>query len=50
MSEANTTASGWGLRYPGLVMANGGRNAVKEFTGLWGLSRGGAVTVLDIFH
>jgi hypothetical protein len=37
MSGANTTASGWGLRYPGLVMASGGKNTVKEFTGMWGL-------------
>lgn len=32
-----TTAGGWGLRYPGLVMSAGGRNEVKEFLGMWGL-------------
>jgi hypothetical protein len=32
-----TTAGGWGLRYPGLVMSAGGKNTVKEFTGMWAL-------------
>jgi hypothetical protein len=36
-SKASTSASAWGLRYPGLVMANGGKNEVKEFTGMWPL-------------
>ena len=26
-----------GLRYPGLVMSTGGKNEVKEFTGMWRL-------------
>ena len=30
-----TTAGAWGLRYPGLVMSKGGKNEVKEFTGMW---------------
>lgn len=33
---ATSTAS-WGLRYPGQVMAAGGKNYVKEFTGMWRL-------------
>jgi hypothetical protein len=33
----NTNAGTWGLRYPGLVMGKGGRNEVKEFTGMWPL-------------
>ncbi len=37
MSHDGTNASGWGLRYPGLVMGKGGKNEVKEFTGMWGL-------------
>lgn len=32
-----TSASAWGLRYPGLVMGKGGKNEVKEFTGMWAL-------------
>lgn len=36
-SSASTAASPWGLRYPGLVMSTGGRNEVKEFTGMWPL-------------
>ncbi|THK35776.1 hypothetical protein EHS39_23315 [Ensifer sp. MPMI2T] len=36
-SGASTSASGWGLRYPGLVMGKGGKNEVKEFTGMWPL-------------
>ena len=32
-----TTAGAWGLRYPGLVMGPGGKNYVKEFTGMWRL-------------
>jgi hypothetical protein len=36
--ETSTTAAGaWGLRYPGLVMSAGGKNEVKEFTGMWRL-------------
>ena len=33
----NTSAGAWGLRYPGLVMTTGGKNEVKEFTGMWRL-------------
>lgn len=36
-SSPTTTASAWGLRYPGLVMGKGGKNEVKEFTGMWRL-------------
>jgi hypothetical protein len=32
-----TSASAWGLRYSGLVMGPGGKNYVKEFTGMWRL-------------
>jgi hypothetical protein len=32
-----TTAEGWGLRHPGLVMGKGSKNEVKEFTGMWRL-------------
>jgi hypothetical protein len=32
-----TSAGAWGLRYPGLVMSTGGKNEVKEFTGMWPL-------------
>ena len=32
-----TSAGAWGLRYPGLVMSAGGKNEVKEFTGMWPL-------------
>ena len=32
-----TTAGAWGLSYPGLVMGAGGKNEVKEFTGMWRL-------------
>jgi hypothetical protein len=32
-----TTAAAWGLRYPGFVMGKGGKNEVKEFTGMWAL-------------
>jgi hypothetical protein len=32
-----TTAGAWGLRHPGLVMGKGGKNEVKEFTGMWRL-------------
>ncbi len=34
---STTTAGAWGLRYPGLVMSAGGKNEVKEFTGMWRL-------------
>jgi hypothetical protein len=34
---STTTAGAWGLRYPGLVMGKGGKNEVKEFTGMWAL-------------
>jgi len=33
----STSAGSWGLRYPGLVMGKGGKNEVKEFTGMWAL-------------
>jgi hypothetical protein len=33
----SSSTSGWGLRYPGLVMGKGGRNEVKEFLGMWPL-------------
>lgn len=36
-SSPATTAGAWGLRYPGLVMGKGGKNEVKEFTGMWRL-------------
>jgi hypothetical protein len=36
--EPTTSAGAWGLRYPGLVMSTGGKNEVKEFTGMWRLS------------
>lgn len=36
-SGRHTTAGAWGLRYPGLVMGKGGKNEVKEFTGMWPL-------------
>jgi hypothetical protein len=32
-----TSAGAWGLRYPGLVMGKGGKNEVREFTGMWAL-------------
>jgi len=35
--EERTSASHWGLRNSGLVMSTGGRNEVKEFTGMWRL-------------
>jgi hypothetical protein len=34
---ATTSASSWGLCYPGLIMSTGGKNEVKEFTGMWPL-------------
>jgi hypothetical protein len=37
MSHDGVNTSGWGLRYPGLVMGKGGKNEVKEFTGMWAL-------------
>jgi hypothetical protein len=36
-AEEKSSSSAWGLRYPGLVMGPGGRNEVKEFTGMWPL-------------
>jgi hypothetical protein len=36
-ARPTTAAGAWGLRYPGLVMAKGGKNEVKEFTGMWRL-------------
>jgi hypothetical protein len=36
-SGPSTSAGAWGLRYPGLVMGKGGKNEVKEFTGMWRL-------------
>ena len=29
-SGPGTSAGAWGMRYPGLVMGKGGKNAVKE--------------------
>ncbi|EPE96393.1 hypothetical protein [Rhizobium grahamii] len=40
VSESSTSASAWGLRYPGFVMSAGGKNEVKEFTGMWPLKPG----------
>ena len=37
MSASNMSASAWGLRYPGLAVSAGGKNAVIEFTGMWRL-------------
>ena len=34
-SGPTTSADSWGLRHSGLVMGKGGRNEVKEFTGIW---------------
>jgi uncharacterized protein (DUF433 family) len=39
-SAPMTSEGAWGLRYPGLVMGKGGKNEVKEFTGMWGLKPG----------
>jgi len=36
-SGPSTSAGAWGLRHPGLVMGKGGKNEVKEFTGMWQL-------------
>ncbi len=36
-SGPSTSADAWGLRHPGLVMRAGGKNEVKEFTGMWRL-------------
>jgi hypothetical protein len=36
-TSPTTSAGAWGLRYPGLVMSTGGKNEVKEFTGMWPL-------------
>jgi hypothetical protein len=33
-----TSSAAWGLRYPGLVMGSGGKNQVREFTGMWSLA------------
>ena len=35
--EPTTTSGAWGLRNPGLIMSKGGKNYVKEFTGMWRL-------------
>jgi hypothetical protein len=32
-----TSAGAWGLRHPGMVIDTGGKNVVKEFTGMWRL-------------
>lgn len=37
LSESSTSAGSWGLRYLGLMMGKGGKNEVKEFTGMWPL-------------
>jgi len=36
-SAPTTNAGAWGLRYTGLAMGQGGKNSVKEFTGMWRL-------------
>jgi hypothetical protein len=36
-SGPSTSASAWGLRYPGLLMGKGSKNEVMEFTGMWAL-------------
>ena len=36
-SAPATSTSDWGLRYSGMVMGPGGKNYVKEFTGMWRL-------------
>ena len=36
-ARPNTNAGAWSLRHPGLVMSAGGKNEVKEFTGMWRL-------------
>jgi len=36
-SGPKTAAGAWGLRYPGLILSKGGKNEVKEFTGMWAL-------------
>lgn len=36
-SGPSTSSGAWGLHYPGLVMGKGGKNEVKEFTGMWPL-------------
>jgi hypothetical protein len=36
-SGPKTSASAWGLRYPGLLLGKGGKNEVWEFTGMWAL-------------
>ena len=36
-TSSTPSSSAWGLRYPGHVMGAGGRNEVKEFTGMWPL-------------
>ena len=36
-SGPSTSAGAWGLRMSGLVMGKGGKNEVKEFTGMWRL-------------
>ena len=33
----SSSSGAWGLRYPGLVMGEGGSNEVKEFVGMWPL-------------
>jgi hypothetical protein len=36
-TASNIAAPTWGLRHTGLVMTKGGKNEVKEFTGMWRL-------------
>ena len=35
----SSSGGAWGMRYPGLTLNKGGRNEVKEFTGMWPLTR-----------
>ena len=34
-AEPSTSAGAWGMRHTGLIMGKGGKNEVKEFTGMW---------------
>jgi len=41
-----SSGSAWGLRHPGLVMGEGGRNEVKEFLGMWPIKPDANIEVL----
>ena len=34
-AEPSTSAGACGMRHTGLIMGKGGKNEVKEFTGMW---------------